>query len=61
MAVITFCHAQVETLFVQPIVLALIYIPVDCFVFAAEIHIGKIVVVPALTALGTIMDIGAQA
>ena len=40
MAVITFCHAQVETLFVQPIVLALIYIPVDCFVFAAEIHVG---------------------
>jgi len=61
MAVIIFCHAQVEAIFVQPIVLALIYVLVDCFVFATEFHVGKIVVVPTLTALGTIMDFGAQA
>lgn len=60
MAVFIFCHAQVETLFVQPIVLALIYVLIDSFVFATEFHIGKIVVVPALTALSTIMDFFAQ-
>merc|ERR1712051_16985 len=54
--------AQVEFLFVQPIVFALIKVPVDCFVLATEFNVGQIIVVPALTALGTIIvDIGTQA
>jgi len=55
-------HAQVKTLFVQSIEPALVSVHEDLIVLASVIYrVNKIVIIPALTALGTVMDIGALA